>query len=451
MQGRLIRLGLAAAGTLMWCSVAAAQDQPPAPSAAAPTSDAPASDGLPDSATAGPPPATAPEPPPPPELAVPKPTPSEAISAGKLILEVRPRYEFVDQAGIAKNANAYTVRTRLGWETGDFRGFKALIEMEDVRAVGGQKYNSTVNGRTTYPVVGDPPVTELNRAQLSWTPSANFSAVVGRQRINLDDQRFIGAAAWRQDEQTFDAVRLDGSYGRLKATYIYLDKINRVFGEKLDWDSDSHAFNATYALAEPLKLQGFLYALNFKQSPANSTVTYGVRATGQMWVSLVKLAYAGSYAHQRDYRSNPGTFGLDYWSGEVAGTFDIYTLKANYEVLGGDGVRGFGTPLATLHAFQGWADVFLTTPTKGIKDANLSLTVRPRLKAKYLYNLEFFGRYNDFHTDVGSAGLGHEWDLQASAAINPKLTALVKLADYHGPALGPASRTKVWVGFEYKL
>ncbi len=444
-----IGLALAAAGALAWTSTAAAQDQPPAAPAQDQTQAAPA-DGLSDTAAPGAP-VAAPETPPPPELAAPKPTPSESIAAGKLILEVRPRYEFVDQTGIAKHANAFTVRTRLGWETGDFRGLKALVEMEDVRAVGGQKYNSTVNGRTIYPVVGDPPVTELNRAQLAWTPNANLSAVVGRQRINLDDQRFIGAAAWRQDEQTFDAIRLDGAYGRLKATYIYLDRINRVFGEKLDWDSDSHAFNATYALAEPLKLQGFLYALNFKQSPANSTVTYGVRASGQMWVSLIKLAYAGSYAHQRDYRSNPGTFGLDYWSGEVAGTFDIYTVKANYEVLGGDGVRGFGTPLATLHAFQGWADVFLTTPTKGIKDANLSLTVRPRFKATYLYNLEFFARYNDFHTDVGSASLGHEWDLQASAAINPKLTALVKLADYHGPAVGPASRTKVWVGFEYKL
>ncbi len=444
MQGRLIRTGLAAAGAVMWASVAAAQDQAPAPSA----SVAPASDGLTDSAVAPAPSAT---PDPPAEPAAAKPTLSEAIAGGKLILEFRPRYEFVDQTGIAKHANAYTLRTRLGWETGDFRGFKALIEMEDVRAVGGQKYNSTVNGRTTYPVVGDPPVTELNRAQIAWTPSANFSAVVGRQRVNLDDQRFIGAAAWRQDEQTFDAARLDASVGRLKATYLYLDRINRVFGEKLDWDSDSHAFNATYALAEPLKLEGFLYALNFKQSPVNSTVTYGVRATGATWVSLVKLAYAGSYARQRDYRGNPGTFALDYWSGEVAGTFDIYTLKANYEVLGSDGVRGFGTPLATLHAFQGWADVFLTTPAKGIKDANLSLTVRPRMKWTYLYNLEFFARYNDFHTDVGNAGLGHEWDLQATAAINPKLTALVKLADYRGPAIGPASRTKVWVGFEYKL
>jgi hypothetical protein len=30
---------------------------------------------------------------------------------------------------------------------------------------------------------------------------------LGRQRINLDDQRFVGSVGWRQNEQTFDAVR----------------------------------------------------------------------------------------------------------------------------------------------------------------------------------------------------------------------------------------------------
>jgi hypothetical protein len=31
-------------------------------------------------------------------------------------------------------------------------------------------------------------------------------------------------------------------------------------------------------------------------------------------------------------------------------------------------VKGFTTPLATLHKFQGWADKFLTTPVNGLAD-----------------------------------------------------------------------------------
>jgi hypothetical protein len=36
-----------------------------------------------------------------------------------------------------------------------------------------------------------------------------LTVTLGRQRVNLDDQRFIGAAAWRQHEQTFDAARAE--------------------------------------------------------------------------------------------------------------------------------------------------------------------------------------------------------------------------------------------------
>src|SRR5581483_2199502 len=129
------------------------------------------------------------------------------------------------------------------------------------------------NGRTAYPVVADPDTHELDRAFVRWSPSKVFQATVGRQRILIDDQRFVGDAGWRQDEQTFDAARADLSLGGLKATYVYLEKVNRVFATALDWGSDSHLANVSYAVAPPLRLEAFLYALDFKPSPANSTET----------------------------------------------------------------------------------------------------------------------------------------------------------------------------------
>jgi hypothetical protein len=424
-------------GALSWGGAALAEEQPAPPAGTAPVAEEPA-----------------PEPPPPPPAPDPKPSFSEAIAAGKPILEVRLREEYVDQANFAKDASALTVRTRFGWETASWNNLKATLEFENVQRIGGQRYNTTTNGRTTYPVIGDPDVTELNRAQIVWKPNDLAVVTVGRQRINLDDQRFIGAAAWRQDEQTFDAARVDLTWGKIKATYIYLDKANRVFGQALDWDSDSHALNVTYSFAEPLKLQGFLYALNFKQSAANSSLTYGVKASGSAWVSLFKVAYGGTYAHQLEYRNNPARFSLDYWEGDLAGTFDIYTLKASYENLGGNGAKGFATPLATLHAFQGWADVFLNTPGSGVQDVNVSLAATPRLKFKYLYNLAFVLRYHDFRAATTNASLGTEWNVQLQGAINGHLTGLVKYADYQGPKpLVPAfaSRRKLWLSLEYKL
>jgi hypothetical protein len=118
---------------------------------------------------------------------------------------------------------------------------KGLIEFEDVRQVGPEHYAVNVPGAATaplngadkarYPIVNDPDVTELNRAQLTWTPSTALQVTAGRQRILLDDQRFVGNVGWRQDEQTFDAIRTDVAYGRFKATYAYVSHVNRILGE----------------------------------------------------------------------------------------------------------------------------------------------------------------------------------------------------------------------------
>lgn len=473
----------AALSAFVWGTNASAQTDPaPAPDVTVETPPAEAgTDGLSADGTTLDAPAPAPEAEPaPPEPApppAPAPTISEAIIGGKLLLEVRGRYEHVDQkktAVLTEQANAYTVRTRLGWETASWNGFKGLIEFEDVRALGAEDYAVNVPGATTpplngvskakYPVVNDPEVTELNRLQLAWTVNPALTVTGGRQRILIDDQRFIGNVGWRQDEQTFDAVRLDAAYGRFKAFYAYVTQVNRILGEERDWDSDSHLFQLTYSAAEALRLQGFVYALDFSNSAANSSVTWGAKASGKTWVGLFQVAYNATYARQSEYRENTLPYDLDYWGVDVAGTFDIYTAKVSYESLEGNGVRGFTTPLATTHAFQGWSDAFVMplggnkSFVDGIEDLNFSLNVKPRFKWTYLFNIDLLVRYHDFDAERTGADLGREWNAQATAAINPKLSIAIKYADFErartvppGGATPPPSRTKVWLTLEYKL
>jgi hypothetical protein len=399
------------------------------------------------------------------------PTSAESILRGRPIFEVRARYEEVDQVGIARKAQSLSVRTRAGWETAEWNGLKGVIEFEDVRAVGGELYNVAVpgvaggslNGKTQYPLINDPEVTEVNRAQITWTPSALASFTVGRQRLQIEDQRFIGSVSWRQDEQTFDAAVANLAYGRWKATYAYVGGVNRVLGQARDWDSDSHVGTLTYSWAEPLRVQGFAYLLDFKNAAASSTATYGVKASGKTWVGLFQVAYNGTWAHEKDYGHNTTNFSLDYWSADVAGTFDIWNLKASYEVMEGNGVQGFITPLGTTHLFQGWADAFAAnggnkTFVDGIKDANLQLTVQPRWRSTYLFNLAFIGRYHDFDAERGGHNLGHEWNVQGTAAITANFSAAIKYARFTraaavpaGFAAPPASRDKIWLTFEYRL
>lgn len=450
----------AAVAALLTATGAMAQTPPPASPEVAP--EAPLAEEAPVVEEAAP--EVAPEPPAPP------PTLAEAVSGGKLILEARARYETVDQVGLANTGEALSLRTRLGWETAAWHDIKGLIEFEDVRQIGPEDYNVQVpgvapslNGKPTYPIINDPDVTELNRLQLTWAPGSDLQVVAGRQRILLDDQRFVGNVGWRQDEQTFDALRVDAAHGKLKATWVYVSHVNRILGEIRDWDSDSQLFNATWSIAEPLKLQGFVYALDFDNSAANSSLTRGAKASGKLWLGLVQVAYNATYARQSDYHDATPPFELDYYGGDVAGTFDIYTVKLSYESLEGNGSRGFTTPLATVHAFQGWADAWVAPAGNkgfrdGLEDLNLTLVVKPRFKFKYLFNSEFTARYHDFDDQLTGADLASEWDLQASAAITPKISLLIKYADFEretsvpaGTAAPPASRTKGWISLEYRF
>jgi hypothetical protein len=402
---------------------------------------------------------------------------TEAITSGHLLLDVRGRWENVDQTKtktLTEDANAYTVRTQLGWETGAWHDLKALLEFQNVSHLGPEDYAVNVPGATTpplngadkakYPLVNDPDETELNRLQLAWTPVQEFTATVGRQRILIDDQRFIGNVGWRQNEQTFDAARAEFAVMGFSGTYVYLDRVNRVLGPSSNWQSDSHLLNLAYAVAPPLRLEGFVYALDFSNSPINSSITEGGRITGKAPLGPLQLTYGGTWADQRNYHSGSTPhFDLSYWDLNMAASWKMLTGKVDYEVLDGNGVRGFTTPLATTHGFNGWADAWVSPGgnksfVDGIKDLNGSLAYRPPLKAPFFFNPELTAIYHDFHDEKTGAGLAHEVDLLATASFTKQLTGLVKFADFQrnatvplGTATPPPSRTKVWIGFEYRL
>lgn len=466
-QGTIWATG-AAIAALSWASGAAAQSTPDSPQSTAPAD----SDGLGAAPAEAEPVAIAPAT----EAAAPV-TISDTIAAGKILFGVRARYEFVDQkrtATLRQTGEAFTARTQLGWETGDWNGLRGLIEFEDVRQIGPEHFAINVPGAATpplngaikaqYPIINDPDVTELNRLQLSWTPNAAFQATLGRQRLAQDDQRFIGDVAWRQDQQTFDAIRFDVASGRFKLFYAYVTHVNRILGELRDWDSDSHLAQLTWSPAEQLRLQGFVYALDFGNSAPNSSITKGIKASGKTWLGLYQLAYNATYATQGEYNGNTAPYKLDYWGGDLAATFDIYTAKVSYESLEGNGTRGFTTPLATTHAFQGWSDAFVQPLggnkgfVDGLKDFNVSLNVKPRWRWTYLFNMDVLVRYHDFNDQRTGANLGREFNAQVGAAINPKLSAAIKYADFErqtrvpvGTATPPPSRTKIWFTLEYKL
>jgi hypothetical protein len=377
-------------------------------------------------------------------------TAAEAAS-GAVLLDMRLRYETVDQDGFAKDAQALTLRTRLGYETPAWRGFKALAEVENVAALG-DAYNSTTNGKLRYPTVADPEVTELNRAQVSWT-GKQAEVVAGRQRIVLGDARFVGNVGFRQNEQTYDALKAVLRPTKdLSVTYAYIDRVHRVFGHHSgqgEWDSDSHLVQADLKTAAGVA-SGYAHLLAFDNAPAQSNATWGGRFVGAHPLATgLAVTYEAEVARQADYRNSPTDFELGYLNVGAGLKGPVYWAALGLERLDGDGRRGFQTPLATLFAYQGWADVFLTTPPGGVRDLNLragatvmvgptSLPVKLQVAA------------HEFTDDDGSRRYGREIDLMAGVPLTKVLSAELRAAVFHGARVGFADRHKVWLTLEAK-
>jgi hypothetical protein len=374
------------------------------------------------------------------------------IKKAKPILDYRLRYENVDQTGIANKAGALTSRLRAGFETGAVENTKFLVDFESVSALS-DKYNSTVNGKTTYPIVADPTGTELNRLQLSNTSLPQTTVTIGRQLINLDDQRFVGAVAWRDNEQTFDAVRAQNtSIPNLTLDAAYSIQTNRVFGDKSPVgrvEGDTILLNAGYKT--PIgTLTAFGYLLKFDNAAlyAQSSKTFGLRFAGARHLNPVTLNYAFSYANQKNAYNNPASYSADYYLAEGSAVYGGFTAAAGYELLGSGGAQSFQTPLATLHKFNGWADKFLTIPANGLQDLYGSLGYTFK-KAGPFQSIGLLGTYHDFKSDTGNSKYGDEYDLQLLAKI-AKLTLIAKYADYKAKGLFTDTR-KIWFSLEYSL
>ncbi len=377
------------------------------------------------------------------------------------IFDFRLRYETVSQANGLEDADAVTARSRAGFEIAK-DGFSFLAEAEATLAIV-DDYNDTIagNGVEPYPVVADPDNIELNRLQVAYKKNG-YSLTVGRQRIILDNARFVGNVGWRDNEQTFDAVRGTGKIGPVSLDATYSISQRTIFGK----DSPNEYFDGDLVLlnggakAGPIDVKAFAYLIDYDTRLAFSSQTYGALAKGSIPLGAAKLDLLASYAHQSDYQTNPNSFSADYINAEIGGSVAGFSLKAGYELLGADkdatcvasGCGAFQTPLATLHAFNGWADTFLTTPFVagsfgGIQDYYVSAGKSFKLAA--LPGLKAGVTYHKFESDFGGLDYGEEWDASLGFKLGP-VGLLVKYANYDAKDFS-VDTEKFWLQAEYSF
>ena len=379
--------------------------------------------------------------------------PAQAAEPPKLSLEwdLRARHEQVDDDAFANAARADTLRLRAGLRFAFGNGWNGLLEGEGV--AGNNHYNSGANGRTNLPAVIDPRDAELNQAWLGWK-GARGNGSLGRQRLLFENQRWIGNVGWRQNEQTFDALALEFAPRKdIALRYAFLDRVHRVNGDDAidplarERKLSTHLLHGAYKRGAQ-QWSGYAWLHKDRDVATASASTYGLRWTGSMPMAKTKFGWTLEAAHQRDHANNPLHFSHTYWLLEPALTVRDITARAGWEHLGGNGRHALQTPLATLHAFNGWADKFLVTPVNGLEDRYLGVGGafgRERAGSRQAWQLT----WHDYRADHGSSRYGREWDASWSVPLAKGLSGMLKYADYRADSYARDTR-KLWLQIEYK-
>jgi len=361
---------------------------------------------------------------------------TESVQQGSSIkVNIRTRYEDVSEdvldTSTDREADAWTTRTRLSYTSGPWNGFSFGIEMDNVSEMTNDVDYRSAGNDTSFPaattaVIADPIGTEVNQGFIAYT-DFNNQVKYGRQRLILDNSRFIGNVGWRQNEQTYDGISWTNKTIRYtNFTYAYIKNVNRIFGESNpvlgDLHLDGHILNASYSGFSAGKLIGYVYSLDVNDPVSQAGLTsdtFGLRWQGAIGDSFL---YNLEYAMQKDAGAAE-LFDADYILVEATYKVSRFSFTGGFESLGSDnGAYGFSTPLATLHAFQGWADKFLATPAAGLEDKYINAGIT-------FAGAQAMLSYHKFDSDVNSIDFGSEIDFSLSRKFGAVMMT-AKLAEY---------------------
>lgn len=362
----------------------------------------------------------------------------DAIAMGSPMTSFRLRYEYVNQAGInastgepLEEANAWTVRSLIGWQTKPFNHVSFVAQLIDVTQLNDAFYDgsntlsgkhvATPTNKKQYPLVVDPNYTGLNQLFVDWTGLPDTKVRLGRQSVKLDNARFVGNVEYRQLMQVFDGIAIENkSMPNVELYAAHFEALRRITGQFLS-DGDVDILHATWKPMPSTSLTGYAYWQNMPINGFNpysndahtthggtgfrnnANKTLGLRADGHHAVNADwRMLYTAEYAKQDNFRDGDSRIDAHYWRLGSGVGYQRWSVRLDHERLSShDGLYGFQTPLATGHLFQGLGDLFLITPKDGIADTFLTVN------AKFT-DLQLFAEYHWLSSDhdfsvIGSA------------------------------------------------
>ena len=386
----------------------------------------------------------------------------DAITGGQFSGSFRLRYENVDQEGRRKVADAVTLRSLVGYQTKPFHGFSVNTQIVGLSPFT-DNYNDAKKGdpitsRRVYPVVADPEDYDFHQIYLQWANASNI-VKLGRQNMILDNWRYVGDVRFRQNWAVFNGLSfVNTSLANTTISLAHYEQLKQVT-TKIQ-DADIEIANIKYKITPATNLSGYGYFIdwNGRSLKASSNQTFGLRLDGsQKLNNKWKALYTAEYAKQDDYKDGSNLIDNHYYRVGGGLGYGGWFVRVDQEKLSGnsDG-RSFQTQLGTNHLFQGWADVFLATPSAGIKDTIIIVggkIMKAKIKAEY----HFINSDRNFNKIGGGTGDEHgtELDLGIYYPFSKQLTGSFEYARFKEGDKAVTGRKvgiqKLWVTAIYKF
>ena len=380
--------------------------------------------------------------------------PAEAIAAGQPILELRPRWNRIDESDHAKRTEGGTFRAIAGWRSVPWYGFRIRVEAIHTGHFGPKHFNDDPGERTTspYPLLPDPGHTGLNQAHVEYAGVDGWRVTLGRQVVRVDNQRWVSDNDFRQVPQLFDGVR---------ARYAALDNVELEAGyfrriRDTSGESESLKLTILHAAWNPLPGQALAaYAVFHHQAQTgsftgfadNSYRVIGVRAEGAVHTGCpIEVPYLLEAAQQKAHATGDPRIDARYWRVGVGLATAQWTLRADHETKGSNaGLYGLQTPLTDHYAFNGWTLHFFNTPRFGLRDRWLT--------ARYAVGpVTLYGEAHRFRSDFGGLDYGREKDVGVTWEPLPSVLVRLQHGRYDpGPAPGGVRVRKTWLTLTYNF
>ncbi len=398
----------------------------------------------------------------------------DAVKDGKTLTSFLLRYETVEQDGFQANginkldtANGIFLRSLVGWQTAPYKNLSFTAQITDVHQFNDnhndRRGNVSESGKGNYPNIVDPSFTDINQLFVDWTGIKNTNVRLGRQVVNLDNVRFVGDIAFRLNTQVFDGISvLNKSLPNTEIFASHFAQVRQINTQLRQGNID--LLNAKYRISPSESLVGYGYFLdveNLSQNLGNplaagtaaqggnglggsqdvnkafttdqSNKTIGVRLDGAHAINPDwKGVYTAEFAKQTDYAGGSPEIDAHYYKLGGGASYAGWTVRLDREKLSSnDGKYGFQTPLGTNHLFQGWADVFLTTPRQGLEDTFLTVTGK-------IEKVSVYAAYHTFRSDekfqsIGKLGdqYGTEFNARLAYPVNKNLVTKFEYAKFN--------------------